>query len=322
LTQIDPGAQRIVIVIPTYNSRATVGDTLESLAAQGESVRCVAGVYVADDCSSDGTVATLRPAWTLPTPLEIIEGDRNLGERGNVNRAVRRFRQLADWMLVLHSDDVAKVNWLELMLERIRQCEARVASICASWDNWMPDGTVLSGEDDLQRPVEVIRGDAVCVRRTLERGCWWHISGCAIRLEAFDDIGGFDPRLAQLGDWDWLLRCLARGWSVEYIPRTLIKYRLHEASVSSLSFREDRDIRESLEIIGRYVTLLGAGRLLHLHGRRMGSCARRLVRALLRRDLARAARVVKTWWLVLASLVRTVAFVEGHGGKREDGVRV
>jgi GT2 family glycosyltransferase len=308
-------------VIPTYNSKATVSDTLESVAAQGKSVRHVAGVYVADDCSSDGTVATLRPAWTLTTPLEIIEGDRNLGERGNVNRAVCRFRQVADWMLIIHSDDVAKSNWLESMLERIWRSEARVGSICASWDNWMPDGTVLLGEDDPQRAVEVIRGDAASIRSTLERGCWWHISGCAIRLEAFDDVGGFDPRLAQLGDWDWLLRCLARGWSVEYIPRTLIKYRLHEASVSSRSFREDRDIRESLEIIGRYTALLGAGRLVQLHGRRMGSCARRLVRALLRRDLPRAGRVVETWWLVMMSLARTVAFGGAHG-KHGDEVRV
>lgn len=310
-----------MILIPTYNSTATVGETLESVAIQGASLEGVAAVYVADDCSSDGTIAMLRPAWPSPTPLEIIEGDRNLGERGNVNRAVRHFRHLADWMLILHSDDVAKPNWLELMLERIRRCEARVASVCASWDCWMPDGNVLPGEDNPRRPVEVIRGDANSVRSTLRRGCWWHISGCAIRLEAFDDVGGFDSRLAQCGDWDWLLRCLARGWSVEYIPRTLIRYRLHERSVSSLSFREDRDIRESLEIIGRYAALLGAGRLAQLHARRMGRCARRLVRAALTRDLARVGGVAKTCCLVLASGMRTVAVAGVHARKPADQAR-
>ena len=111
------------------------------------------------------------------------------------------------------------------------------------------------------------------------RGCWWHISGCAIRMKAFDDVGEFDTRMPQLGDWDWLLRCLARGWSVEYIPRTLIRYRQHAASVSTLSFREDRDIRESLEIIGRHAVVLDSRDVLALHGQRMRSYARRLARA-------------------------------------------
>src|SRR5439155_4241151 len=96
---------------------------------------------------------------------------------------------------------------------------------------------------------------------TLMRGCWWHVSGCAIRIEAFENIGGFDANMPQLGDWEWLLRCLAAGWSVEYVPTTLIRYRQTPASVSSVSFRVDRDIRESLSIISRYSHLLTAPEL-------------------------------------------------------------
>lgn len=72
--------------------------------------------------------------------------------------------------------------------------------------------------------------------------------------------------MAQLGDWEWLLRCLARAWSVEYIPRTLIRYRQHEASVSTLSFRMDPDISESLEVMER----LGDVSLMRMVARRRG----------------------------------------------------
>jgi GT2 family glycosyltransferase len=299
--------ERVTIVIPTYNSGRTVGETLASLAEQGPHLGRVASVWIADDCSSDDTLAAVGSAWSAALPLEILTGEHNLGERRNLNRAVGRLRPHAEWVLILHSDDVAKPNWLGLILERISDCGASVASICSSWDNWKQDGSVTPGEDDSLRPIEIIQGNRASVRDTLRRGCWWHISGCAIRLKAFDDVGEFDARMPQLGDWEWLLRCLARGWSVEYIPRTLIRYRQHEASVSALSFRMDRDIRESLEIIGRHVAVLSRWDVLALHGQRMRSCSRRLARAVFQLDVRRATFVLQTSWVVLVSLVRIVA---------------
>src|SRR4029453_3425840 len=107
-----------------------------------------------------------------------------------------------------------------------------------------PDGRVAVGEDDPGRPVKHIAGSPARVRETLLLGCWWHISGCAIRLRAFDQVGPFDASLPQLGDWDWLLRCLAAGWVVTYVPRALIIYRQTPGGVGSVSFQTDRDIRE------------------------------------------------------------------------------
>src|SRR2546426_11636998 len=172
--------------------------------AQGKHFAQVTGLCVADDCSVDETRSIVTATWDSSVPLQILSAEQNLGERGNVNRAVRAIRAAADWVLILHADDVARADWLALMLERIRVCDARVASICSSWDDWMPDGSIIRGEDNAARAVEVIRGDAASVRGTLKRGCWWHISGCAIRLAAFDDVGGFDPRMPQVGDWEWL----------------------------------------------------------------------------------------------------------------------
>jgi GT2 family glycosyltransferase len=293
-----------------------------SLAEQGPHLGRVASVWVVDDCSSDDTLAAVGRAWGAAVPLEVLIGDRNLGERGNVNRAVERLRPHAEWVLILHSDDVAKPNWLELVLGRISDCRASVASICSSWDDWKPDGSVTPGEDDPLRPIEIIQGDLASVRGTIMRGCWWHISGCAIRLKAFDDIGEFDAQMAQHGDWEWLLRCLARGWSVEYIPRTLIRYRQHETSVSALSFRKDRDIRESLVIIERHAAVLSRRDALALHSRRMRSCARRLARSVFQLDARRAFLVLQTSCMVLGSLMRIVAQGQGRAGNspKEAGV--
>jgi glycosyltransferase involved in cell wall biosynthesis len=299
-----------------------VGETLGSLIDQGQGLERVASVWVVDDCSSDDTLSLANAMWSAAVPLKVLKAEQNRGQWVNTNDAVARIQAFAEWILVLHSDDVAKRNWLDLMLERISQCDASVATICSSWDEWRPDGSVVQGEDDVLRPVETIRGNRVSVRDTLVRGCWWHISGSAIRLKAFDDIGGFDTTMPQLGDWEWLLRCLARGWSVEYVPRTLIRYRQHEASVSARSFRTDRDIRESLEIIRRHPAVLSSWDVLRLHGERIRSCLHRMARAVLRRDVPRALLVLQTSWIVVRSLVRLVVVERRPAGGRERTTRV
>jgi len=55
--------------------------------------------------------------------------------------------------------------------------------------------------------------------------------------------------MPQLGDWEWLLRCLSKGYGIWYLPRATMLYRQHGGSVSSRSFREARDVRERLRIL-------------------------------------------------------------------------
>ena len=58
--------------------------------------------------------------------------------------------------------------------------------------------------------------------------------------------------MPQLGDFEWLLRCLKLSYDIEYIPRTTMLYRQHSASVSSNSFARGQDLVDRLEIFGIY----------------------------------------------------------------------
>jgi glycosyltransferase involved in cell wall biosynthesis len=278
---------RIAVLIPSYNSSSTIGDTLESVGRQSRLEDFLTAVYLADDCSRDNTVAVAQQMWKQPVPLRVLCGACNLGERGNVNNGIVAVTPDIDWVLILHSDDLVKPHWLETMVCRIRDCSQKVATICSSWDDLYPDGSVRCGEDNPLRRIEVIPGDRRAVRNTLLRGCWWHLSGCAIRLAAFADIGGFSSGMPQLGDLEWLLRCLAKGWAVEYIPRTLMMYRLHASSVSSTSFQTDRDMREMLRILWLYHSYLSDHDIHLLHLRMTYWLLRRIGRALVKRSPSR-----------------------------------
>ena len=294
----------VAILIPTFNSARTIRETLESVQRQGPILDQISAVYIADDCSTDDTLAIAKSVWYVHIPLVILKGDRNLGEYENVNRAMEIIREKADWVLILHSDDIAKSNWLETMISRIHVCSIDVGSICSSWDNLHPDGSISRGEDDPSKSIVVIEGGERAVRDTLMRGCWWHISGCAIRTSTFDNVGRLNSELPVMGDWEWLLRCLSQGWSIEYIPRTLIVYRQHKDSLSHIGAQRDYDILVGLRLASQYVWALSCIDLLHFHSQRWWFAVRRLGRACVQRRLRRCLVIIVTMGRIGLNLLR------------------
>jgi GT2 family glycosyltransferase len=273
----------IAVVIMAYNRPVTILETIDSLLAQERALTSIAAVYLADDCSTDHTVAASRARWTSATPLTLLQPKRNAGTWGNVNHAVATLAGRHDWVLLLHDDDMVKPNWLGAMCDRIRECAPSTLTICSSWDSLNPDGATVPGEDDPAKPAEIVAGGASSVRGTLLRGCWWHFSGCAIRTRGFLDVGVFDPAFPQCADQDWLIRGLDRGWDVEYIPRTLLIYRQHHASLSSKSFLVHQDLVEQLMLVDRFGGVLSKGESLRFHAQLMNFLIRRVGRALIRR---------------------------------------
>ena len=239
----------VAVAIPAFNAAKTIGETLDALQAN-DAFDKISMVVLLDDCSADDTVAVARKHWRATMPLEVWSNAANMGERRTTNNALARLADHVEWTLILHADDIVKPNWLSLYFSEIPKMPESVASICASYDNWWPDiDKIEAGEEFPERPAVHVAGDRAGVVGTLDKGCWWHLSGCGLRNRSFLDIGGFDPDMPQLGDWEWLLRCLSKGYGIWYLPRSIMLYRQHGGSVSSRSFREARDLSEKLQIL-------------------------------------------------------------------------
>ncbi|MBW4476367.1 MAG: glycosyltransferase [Tolypothrix brevis GSE-NOS-MK-07-07A] len=294
--------KNIAILIPSFNNEDTIGDTLESIQSQNEWITKISTVYLADDCSSDRTIALAKISWKSEIPLHVYQGEQNVGQWNNVNRAINFIKETVDWILILHSDDIAKSNWLEMILSRIESCSENVGSICSSWDDLMPDGSVEPGEDNPSKQIEVIEANDNSIKGTLLTGCWWHISGCAIRLKIFEDCGYFNQKFPYQADWEWLLRSLKSGWAVEYIPRTLILYRRNPGSVSSKAFQTHQDIREFLKIIPNYINFLESSDIVHIHIQRSQFIVRRTVKSLITLNMERFLQSFHVLFMLLVSL--------------------
>jgi glycosyltransferase involved in cell wall biosynthesis len=243
---------RTAIFIPAYNAAGTLSETLQSIQCQTlAGLQRIDRVVVADDGSTDDTIASARTAWSLAAPtLEVWPNARNMGERATCNASFRRLMaEGVEWCFVLHADDLAKPHWLESLYAMTLDQNPSLTSLCSSWDDWHGGGDLVPGEDNPQRAIDLVAGTPEAARGTLRRGCWWHFSGSAMHLPRFFRVGAFDETMPQLGDLEWVVRCLLAGHDIAYLPRTLITYRAAGTSVSSLSFRTNRDLRESAYIV-------------------------------------------------------------------------
>ena len=284
MTSPPPRLNSVAIAIPAFKAASTIGETLDALQANPALSR-VAKVVLLDDCSPDHTTAVAQRHWRSQVPLVVWNNTENMGERRTTNAAIARLVGEVEWTFILHADDVVKSNWLSLYFDELEKMPASVASICSSYDNWWPDvGKTTPGEEFPDRLAVHVPGDRAGVLGTLEKGCWWHLSGCGLRNRAFLDIGGFEPDMPQLGDWDWLLRCLSKGYGIWYLPRSTMLYRQHSGSISSGSFRQARDLRERLRVF-RSMTEQG-----YLSPGQHRTQVRSVLAQLTRRSLVRIAR--------------------------------
>ena len=90
--------------------------------------------------------------------------------------------------------------------------------------------------------------------------------------------------MPQLGDFEWLLRCLSKGFDIYYLPRTTMLYRQHARSVSTRSFALARDLDERIVILKM---MLEQG---FVSDRQFDLYMSKIARSALRRSLVRVMR--------------------------------
>jgi GT2 family glycosyltransferase len=293
---------RFAITIPCYKSEATIAETLEGIMLQEEEVlqrvRCI---VIADDKSPDKTLDVVRNVWKRKwPPLKFECRARNLGEMLNVNTAVWGLPQGVEWFLHMHGDNIPKSGWLRLITDQCLVADSNVGIVCASYDTFFDNGVEQPGEERPGAPPVVVKGDLSSVRNTIRNGCWWHNSCGAIRVSTFREVGGLPPGMRQKGDWDFLLRVLNSGWDIIYLPRTLMRYRLHRQSASGNAFNSHLDVEESLQILQKYAAMLRAGHIIQTHADYGISLLRRCGASLYRREFRRSRRAA-------AMLIRTAS---------------
>ena len=213
------------MVIPAYNAKATIAGTLRSVFAQTEGDF---ELIVVDDGSADETPDVVRGFADDPR-LRLIEQD-NQGTAGARNTGIDAAR--GRYVSFLDNDDF----FMPLYLERIGAAlDSAPDAGFAYADGWMVDEPSrrvhrLTSLQTLGAPANPPDDPDGLLRSLVERV--FIRSATTMRRTVLTQVGGFDPEVSGVDDFDLWARILLAGHGAVRAPGMLLVYRDRPDSLS------------------------------------------------------------------------------------------
>ena len=221
----------IGIVTPSFNSAATIEETILSVLSQ-EDVELE--YVIMDGGSTDGTVEIIkkyasRLAWWV--------SERDGGQVAALNRAFPKMT--ADVLGFLNADDVLLPGALKTIAQTFT--DRPKADIVHGGIEWIdfegnPLGSHLGRIESLEDVLDVIH-------------VWWADRQWVqpevfFRRELKERIGEFTERCDLTFDYEFWVRCFREGARVVRIEAPVAKYRKHAGQKSNDSKRANEQLRE------------------------------------------------------------------------------
>lgn len=237
---------KLSVVIPTYNAKDTVGQAVRSILEQ---IRSPDEVIVVDDGSTDGTSSVLEGFGNRIFVVRQPNG--GLAAARNAGCALCT----GEFIAFMDADDIAHPHRLALQVDALNACPDAV--LCHTDFSSFGDGEriewfhqlyyrVMQSHHDLARACfgnvgEMVLADGVGsepvivrvgrIRELQAHGNAVHPPTMLFRRSLLAGIGGFDPAIRNMCDWEWLFRASGHG-PFCFIEKPLLDYRLSPGQLS------------------------------------------------------------------------------------------
>jgi glycosyltransferase involved in cell wall biosynthesis len=210
-------APLVSVIMPVYNATPYVGDAVQSVLAQtlGD-----LEVIAIDDASTDDSRRRLEAI--VDPRLRVLANAANLGAADTKNRGLSEAR--GEYIAFLDADDLAAPQRLATQIEWLRK---NPSAVLAASSLEHIDGTGRSlGIFDLSGLNSAALRARLLFKNRLAQ------STVTLRREALGTLR-FRREFEPAEDYDLWTR-LAPGCEFAILPEVLVRYRVHEASVSAL----------------------------------------------------------------------------------------
>ena len=242
---------RVSVVIPSYNHEKYVRAAIESVLTQSFQDF---EILVTDDGSVDRTVAEVQ---AIADPrLSLVVLPRNGGACAAINASIRRAS--GEYIAILNSDDVFLPGKLTKQVHYL-DAHADVAAVFAR--------PLFIGEDGLAYSGPEHRDSVLLHAKNKPRHEWlrhFFIHGNAlchpsllIRRRCYEEVGLYNPALAQLPDLEMWVRLL-REHEIYLIEEPLVGFRIRDNEMNASAPRPEvivRDQWEWLRVLEQYLAL-------------------------------------------------------------------
>jgi GT2 family glycosyltransferase len=220
----------LAIVILNYNGKAFLARFLPTVLAYSKTDNT--DIYVADNASTDDSVAYIRSAFPS---VKIQELQQNYGFAEGYNQSLKSIQ--ADHYLLLNSDVEVTENWLAPMLSLIKS-DATIAAVQPKIRSWH-EKHLFEHAGGAGGWLDIL-GYPLCKGRVLgtleadngqydtqnqaENECFWATGACMlVRADLFHALGGFDgDYFAHMEEIDWCWRAKRAGYRIMTAPDALV----------------------------------------------------------------------------------------------------
>lgn len=246
----------VSVIVASYNHAEFLAQRMESLLGQAYAKL---EIVVIDDCSSDNSVARLRPYASDPR-VTLVVRERNAGWVAVSNQGVAMTS--GEFVMFANCDDSCESRLIERLVDALH-LHATAGIAFARSVNIDAEGVRLGEDLDTQEPAfqarcasDTLLGRGEMHRFLLHACVIPNLSAALFRREALNSDGAFSPRFKACSDWELFFR-IARGYDVAYVAEPLNRFRQHATTIRSVM--KDRDTYEEY-----FTILLSQGRSLDL----------------------------------------------------------
>ena len=236
-----------------YNGERDLLGCLASIRAALDALpaaeRAAIEVIVCDNWSTDASFEIASHAG-LPCRYRVMRPAQHEPNRTRNWRA--GFAEAsAEWMMMLHADDLLAQSGFDALLRAIDRPEARRAAIITGRHRTFEDPARPSGLHPRWTATSLMPGKAIG-RTVLTLHCPF-VPFVLMRRAAYQSVGGLDERWELVQDWALWMR-LARVGDVLFVPEEIGWWRLHATSPKyrEVNAREHVALAAELpELVGR-----------------------------------------------------------------------
>jgi glycosyltransferase involved in cell wall biosynthesis len=213
----------VSVMMPARNVAAVVTDTIRSIQAQ--TYRHWELVFV-DDGSTDSTLAVVNRLARVDARIKVYGLPH--GGRGRARNACLE-RSTGSLVAVCDADDISFPTRFEKQVRYLQQ-NPSVGAV-ASW--WIPFSTAQPG---IGGRVDRFPTDPSELQRCFRRGKMrFHNATAMIRMQLFQQFGGYHPEQKRAQDYEFFARVSRAGVRLAALPEPLLYYR-QAADVPSLAY--------------------------------------------------------------------------------------
>jgi glycosyltransferase involved in cell wall biosynthesis len=230
-----PDIPQVSVVVPTKDRDALLRQTLSTIRWQQD---VIFEALVVDDGSADRGLVERIVADVGDARFRIVRHERSRGVSEARNHGSAEAK--APWVAFCDDDDLWAPDKLMKQLRAARRFPA-AGWVYVGSVNITPGNRVVGGEPP-PTPGEVT--ERLEESNIVPGGS----SGVMARRDLLLDVGGFDPSLQPLADWDLWLRTL-RASPPTCVPEPLVAYRVHATNMSLDTRRVEADF---VTVVDRY----------------------------------------------------------------------